>query len=98
MPNMGGLGFSQVAVLAAGFGGNDWLTQFGAIPARKSFEECGKKKGVLVASWYRFYGLEVDDIVTIKTPVRDDARERVNRYESRSRAKRLLMVIEVEES
>ena len=35
-------------------------------------------------------------IVTIETPVRDDARERVNRYVARSRAKHLLTVVESE--
>ena len=36
-------------------------------------------------------------VATIEKPVRDDARERVNRYVARSRAKRLLMVIEARE-
>ena len=52
---------------------------------------------MLIASWHRFNGLEADAIVTVETPVRDDARERVNRYVARSRAKNLLMVIEVQE-
>ena len=47
MPNMGGLGFSQVAVLAAGFSSDDWPDQFGVIPGTKSFEERGRDKGVL---------------------------------------------------
>ena len=98
MPNLGGLRFSQVAVLAPGFSSDDWPDQFGAIPATKSFEEWGEDKGVLIASSYRFKGLEADAIVTIETPARDDARERVNRYVARSRAKHLLTVIEVEET
>ena len=96
MPNLGGLRFSQIAVLAPGFSRDDWPAQFGAIPATKSFEEWGEDKGVLIASWHRFKGLEADAIVTIETPVRDDAKERVNRYVARSRAKHLLMVIEVQ--
>ena len=98
MPNLGGLKFSQIAVLAPGFSRDDWPAHFGAIPATKSFEEWGEDKGVLIASWHRFKGLEADAIVTIETPVRDDARERVNRYVARSRAKHLLMVIEAQNS
>ena len=98
MPNLGGLRFSQAAVLAPGFSSDDWPDQFGAIPATKSFEEWGEDKGVLIVSWHRFKGLEADAVVTIETPVRDDARERVNRYVARSRAKHLLMVIEVDEA
>ena len=83
-------------MLAPGFSINDWPAQFGAIPATKSIEEWGEDKGVLIASWHRFKGLEADAIVTIETPVRDDARERVQRYMARSRAKHLLTVIEVQ--
>lgn len=97
MPNLGGLRFSQVAVLAPGFSVADWPDRFGTVPATKSFEEWSGDKGVLIASWHRFKGLEADAIVTIETPVRDDARERVNRYVARSRAKHLLMVIEARE-
>ena len=88
---------SQVAVLAPGFSGEDWPDQFGVIPATKSFEEGGEDKGVLIASWYRFKGLEADAVVIIETPGKDEGRERVNRYVARSRAKHLLTVIEVEE-
>ena len=98
MPNLGGLRMSQVAVLAPGFSGDDWPEQFGAIPATRSFEEWGEGKGVLIASWHRFKGLEADAIVIIDTSGRDEGRERVNRYVARSRAKHLLSVIEVGES
>ena len=87
MPNLGGLRFSQAAVLAPRFSSDDWPAQFGAIPATKSFEEWGEDKGVLIASWHRFKGLEADAIVTIETPVRDDGRERVNRYVARGRGR-----------
>ena len=97
MPNLGGLRMSQVAVLAPGFSVDDWPDQFGAIPATRSFDEWGEGKGVLIASWHRFKGLEADAIVIIETPGRDEDRERVNRYVARSRAKHLLTVIEVEE-
>ena len=83
---------------APGFSSDDWPAQFRAIPATRSFEEWGGDKGVLIASWHRFKGLEANAIVTIETPVRDDARERVNRYVARSRAKHLLAVIGVGES
>ena len=96
MPDLERLGFSQVAVLAPGISSVDWPDQFAAIPAKMSFEEWGEDKGVLIASYYRFTGLEADAILTIEMPVKDDARERVNRYVARSRAKYLLMVIEVE--
>ena len=98
MPDLGGLGCSQIAVLESGFGGDDWPAHFGAIPGTKSFHEWAEDKGVLIASWHRFKGLEADAIATIETPVKDDAGERVNRYVARSRAKRLLAVIEVEEA
>ena len=52
---------------------------------------------MLIASWHRFKGLEADAIVIIEVPGRDDARERVNKYVARSRAKHLLSVIEVAE-
>ena len=69
---------SQVAVLAQGFSGDDWPGQFGVIPATKSFEGWGEDKGVLIASWHRFKGLEADAIVIIETAARDEDRERVN--------------------
>ena len=85
-------------MLAPGFSSDDWPDQFGAIPATKSFEEWAEGKGVLIASWHRFKGLEADAIVTIEPLVRDDARERVNRYVARSRTNHLLMVIEAGEA
>ena len=97
MPNLGGLRMSQVAGLAPGFSVDDWPDQFGAIPATKSFEEWGEDKGVLIASWYRFKGLEADAVVIIETAATDEGKERVNRYVARSRAKHLLTVIEVDE-
>ena len=97
MPNLGGLKMSQVAVLAPGFSSDDWPDQFGAIPATRSFDEWGEGKGVLVASWHWFKGLEADAIVIIEMAAREEGRERVNRYVARSRAKHLLTVIEIAE-
>ena len=95
MPNLGGLGMSQVAVLAPGFSVDDWPDQFGAIPATRDFDEWGEGTCVLIASWHRFKGLEADAVVIIEIPGKDEERERVNRYVARSRAKHLLLVIEV---
>ena len=39
MPNLGGFRFTQIAVLAPGFCGDDWPAQFGAITATKRIEE-----------------------------------------------------------
>ena len=50
MSNLGGLGFSQIAVLATGFSCDDWPAQFGGVSATKSFEEWGGDKSVLIAS------------------------------------------------
>ena len=83
-------------MLAAGFGSDDWPAQFEAITACKCFEEWGEEKSMLIASWHWFKGQGGDAIVIIETPVRVDARERVNRYVARLRAKRLLAVIEVQ--
>ena len=75
MLDLGGIGFSWIAVLAFGFSSDDWLTQFGVIFAMRSFAEWSEGKGVLIASWHRFKGLEADAIVTFEAPFRDDARE-----------------------
>ena len=68
LPNLGGLGFAQIAVLARGFSSDDWPARSVAIAATRSFEDWGEDKGVLIASWHRFKGLEADAIVTIETP------------------------------
>ncbi|WP_428101282.1 NERD domain-containing protein [Candidatus Rariloculus sp.] len=97
MPNLGGLRMSQVAVLAPGFSRDEWPNQFGVIAATKSFDEWAENKGILIASWHQFKGLEADAIVNIETSFKDDARERINRYVARSRAKHLLTVITADE-
>ena len=50
-------------MLAPGFSSDDWPVQFGAIPATKSFEEWGEDKGMLIASWHPFKGVEADEAV-----------------------------------
>ena len=97
MPNLGGLRMSQVAVLAPGYTSKEWPARFGTIPVAKDYEQWSQDEGVLMDSWHRFKGLEADAIVIIETPGKHDARERVNRYVARSRAKHLLTVFEVEE-
>ena len=74
-------------MLTPAFSSDDWPDQFGAIPATRSTEEWAEGKGVLIATWHRFKGLEADASVTIETSVRVDAKERLIRYVERSRAK-----------
>lgn len=94
MPNAGGLNPSQVAVLAPGDSERQWPEDFQTVPITRDFDAWSRRKGVLLASWSRFKGLEADAIVIIETPSDDDARERANRYVARSRAKHLLTVIQ----
>ena len=89
MADLGGLGVSQIAVLAPGFSSEKWLAQFGAIPATRSFEKWGEGKGALIASWHSFKGLEADGIVTFETPISEDAGGRMDRYLAWLRTKHL---------
>jgi hypothetical protein len=63
-------------------------------PDHQDFESWRRGKGMLLASWNRFKGLEADAIVIIETAGDNDARERANRYVARSRAKHLLTVVQ----
>ena len=94
MPNAGGLKPSQVAVLAPGESEREWPMDFQTVPITRDFDGWRRGKGVLLASWSRFKGLEADAIVIIETASDEDARERANRYVARSRAKHLLTVIQ----
>ena len=94
MPNAGGLKPSQVAVLAPGESEREWPMDFQTVPTTRDFDGWRRGKGVLLASWSRFKGLEADAIVIIETASNEDARERANRYVARSRAKHLLTVIQ----
>ena len=72
-----------------------WPDRFATIPLTRDFEEWRQGKGVLIATWGRFKGLEADAVVIIETPMGNEARETTSRYVARSRAKHLLTVIEV---
>jgi len=96
MPNAGGLKPHQVAVLAPGNTERDWPANFQTVPVTKDFDSWRKGKGVLIASWARFKGLEADAIVIVEIVAPDTDHERTNRYVARSRAKHLLTVIQVE--
>ena len=94
LSNRGGLKPSQVAVLAPASAEGFWPKQFATVPLTRDFEEWREDKGVLIATWGRFKGLEADAVVIIETPMRNEARETTSRYVARSRAKHLLTVIE----
>jgi hypothetical protein len=95
MPNAGGLKRHQVAVLAPGNTERDWPSDFQTVPLTRDMDAWRNGKGVLIASWARFKGLEADAIVIVETPVADSDKERHNRYVARSRAKHLLYVVQV---
>ena len=82
-----------------GSGGSDkeWSLIFKTVAATSDFESWRNGKGVLVAPWRRFKGLEADAIVIVEeTSKYRDQNDKANRYVARSRAKHLLVVIEVE--
>ena len=95
LSNIGGLKTSQVVVLAPAAVDEFWPDRFATIPLTRDFEEWRQGKGVLIATWGRFKGLEADAVVIIETPMSNEARETTSRYVARSRAKHLLTVIEV---
>ena len=98
MPGAGGLKPSQVAVLVPSGSDRDWSAIFKTIPATSDFEKWRSGKGVLIAPWRRFKGLEADVIVIVQEIAKsEDINERANRYVACSRAKHLLTVIEVSE-
>lgn len=97
MPGAGGLKSSQVAVLVPSGSDRDWSVIFKTVPATSDFEKWRADKGVLIAPWRRFKGLEADAIVIIESaPGTGEHSERANRYVARSRAKHLLIVIQVD--
>jgi hypothetical protein len=96
MPGAGGLKPSQVAVLVPSGSDKEWSSIFKTISATSEFEDWRSDKGVLIAPWRRFKGLEADAIVIVEeAPKSGDLTERANRYVARSRAKHLLTVIQV---
>lgn len=103
-----GMRRNQVAVLAHGGTKSDWPADFGKnTPATKSFKTWREDKGVLIASFFRFKGLEADAVIVIdnsSTPTVPDPEEfdgqSVDRYTNlqyvaRSRAKHMLTIIKV---
>ena len=96
MPGAGGLKPSQVAVLVPSGSDIDWSVIFKTVPATSDFEKWRADKGVLIAPWRRFKGLEADAIVIVESaPESEGLSERANRYVARSRAKHLLTVVQV---
>ncbi len=93
-PEQGGLALSQAAVLAPGFTKNEWPADLDGLPATQDFEQWERGEGVLIDSWHRFKGLEADAVVIIEVPMRNEAKEKINRYVAHSRAKHLLTLIE----
>ncbi len=97
MPSAGGLKTSQVAVLVPSGSDRDWSAIFKTVSATADFDKWRADKGVLIAPWRRFKGLEADAIVIIEEASKsEDLKEIANRYVARSRAKHLLTVIQVE--
>ena len=96
MPTAGGLKTSQVAVLAPGSTERDWPNDFQTIAATRDFDQWRNNKGVLIASWNRFKGLEADAVLILQPPVVESVRDDANRYVAHSRAKHLLTLINIE--
>jgi hypothetical protein len=96
MPGAGGLRLSQVAVLVPSGSDRDWSAIFKTVQTTVDFEKWRADKGVLIAPWRRFKGLEADAIVIVEGDADpEELYERANRYVARSRAKHLLTVIQV---
>jgi hypothetical protein len=103
-----GMRKNQVAVLAHGGTKDDWPQDFGTTPATKSFKAWREDKGVLMASFFRFKGLEADGVIVSDNQGADaspdpedladaDPKRKANlQYVARSRAKHLLAIIKVE--
>lgn len=102
-----GMRKKQVAVLAHGGTKDEWPSDFGTTPATKSFKSWREDKGVLMASFFRFKGLEADAVIVIDnssgttTPDPEDPEHQNTdrntnlQYVARSRAKHLLKIIKV---
>ena len=97
MAGKGGLKPSQVAVLGPSSEKENCPEKFGSVPATLEFDAWRTDEGVLLSSAKRFKGLEADAVVIIHTPS-DDPEAISVQYVARSRAKHLLVVIEVEAS
>ena len=93
----GGLKPSQVAVLAPGSAKENCPDQFGSVPVTTKFDAWRADEGVLLSSAKRFKGLEADAVVIICVPS-DAPDDLMEQYVARSRAKHILVVVEVEVS
>jgi hypothetical protein len=85
-----------VAVLAPGDTIRVWPKDFQTITATRSFDAWHDDEGILITSWRKFKGLKADAIVIIDSPKKQQADGlTAHRYVARSRAKHLLVVIEI---
>jgi hypothetical protein len=93
----GGLRPSQVALLhpPGRISEKLWPFRGDSLKGTTDHGRWRKNEGVLVESWERFKGLEADAIVIVDDRSGDDAETRMTRYVARSRAKHVLVVIEV---
>ena len=93
----GGLKLSQVAVLAPGSEKDLCPEKFGSVPRTTKFDDWRKDEGVLFSSAKRFKGLEADAVVILCHPP-EEHDDLMEQYVARSRAKHVLVVIEVEKA
>jgi superfamily I DNA/RNA helicase len=93
----GGLKSSQVAVLAPSSQKDDCPDKFGSVPMTTKFDDWRNDQGVLFSSAKRFKGLEADAVVILCHPP-EEPDELMEQYVARSRAKHVLVVIEVEKA
>lgn len=94
-PVTGQLRPSQIAILAPALHEARWPAVLGNVPLTRSFEKWRRNEAVLISSWARFKGLEADAIVVIESPGDGLSDNAAHRYVARSRAKHLLVIIEV---
>ncbi len=94
--NQGGLERRQIAVLADGSTKSRWPRKIAGFDTTEFLPTWTNNKAILMETWARFKGLEADAIILIDTDKTDTPKTRANRYVSRSRAKHLLTIIEVE--
>ena len=94
----GNLRRSQVAVLAPRKTDESWPVQFGkGIPATRKIDNWRRNEGVLIASPYQFKGLESDVAIVLTKQIQGDERSTIENYVARSRAKHILIVVEIRE-
>ena len=91
----GGLKPSQVAVLAPASHKDLCPETFGSVSMTRKFDEWRRDEAVLFSSAKRFKGLEADAVVILCHPPEEED-ELMEQYVARSRAKHVLVVIEVD--